>query len=298
MFCFAPRSFTKRGENRPLPRAHSRLSAAFLLSLSCVRPEREVTPSSLHESFIEIKNLRGRKRKQKLRWAASLATARRTSHTSPAATRAAPPGRSTPRAKVGLQSSIYTLSHKRRRQEEEEREQRRGEGADGISLFSTFVPGRRRRRLPASRRQHPHTLPLSFVSLHSTPFTPRHSTKQRHRGRPHASVHQDRSGEAGQAAAPPGVQGAEVRGRSFFLLVLFAFCSTVLFFLLSLSLSLAHKQNAHRAFPPCLLSLLHRKQKTKTGTRKRPRSSRRGAPRPRRRGSSACCRCRRAPPRR
>jgi len=165
MFCFAPRSFTKRGENRPLPRAHSRLAAAFLLSLSCVRPEREVTPSSLHESFIEIKNLRGRKRKQKLRWAASLATARRTSHTSPAATRAAPPGRSTPRAKVGLQSSISTLSHKRRQREEEEREQRRGEGADGISLFSTFVPGRRRRRLPASRRQHPHTLPLSFLFI-------------------------------------------------------------------------------------------------------------------------------------
>ena len=78
-------------------------------------------------------------------------------------------------------------------------------------FFFSSVPGRRR-RLPRRRASAPLLFSLTFsLQLHNQPIN-----QNNDRGRPDASVHQDRSGEAGQAAAPPGVQGAEVRDIFFF----------------------------------------------------------------------------------
>ena len=171
------------------------------------------------------------------------------------------------------------LSHMRRRRERRRSERKRRGNAEGISSFGHLAAADGCRRRRASR-----TFPLSFVS-HSNP-SPTPPKQTINRGRSHAIVHQDSTGEAGQAAAPAGVQGAEVSRTVFssFVFRVDPLASSSLSLSLSLLLTLS--------------SLLLLQQNIKTGTRKRPRSSRRGAPRPRRRGSSACSLCRRAlPPR-
>ena len=131
--------------------------------------------------------------------------------------RAAPPGRSTPRAKVRLKHiNLSTPSQ----EEDATRDGTARERAEklpemGHQFFELFffssVPGRRR-RLPRRRASAPLLFSLTFsLQLHNQPIN-----QNNDRGRPDASVHQDRSGEAGQAAAPPGVQGAEVRDSFFF----------------------------------------------------------------------------------
>ena len=158
--------------------------------------------------------------------------------------RAAPPGRSTPRAKVRLKHiNLSTPSQ----EEDATRDGTARERAEklpemGHQFFELFffssVPGRRR-RLPRRRASAPLLFSLTFsLQLHNQPIN-----QNNDRGRPDASVHQDRSGEAGQAAAPPGVQGAEVWDSFFF----FFFSSTTS--LLPLPLSLFAHTRKHSLSP-------------------------------------------------
>lgn len=189
--------------------------------------------------------------------------------------RAARRGKSTPRAKVGLGKSSSIAPQECTTREGGER--RRSE--KGPLASHSFWP-------PTAAAAAASTPPFFCFFRKLTSNSPLNSpldsndTKNK-RGRPHASVDQVGPREAGQAAAPAGVQGLEV--SSFFLLLIRQPRPPLSF--LSFPCPFAHTNT--RALFLCF----------QTGTRKRPRSSRRGAPRARPRGSSACCLCRRAPQR-